>query len=194
MLDSGKICSQIMIGFWPFFLIEFWIFSQVVDPMRHQLSAFYQTGRKEFLLFFGPFFLMIKTIFFISQVVDPVCHQLFEFYRTGRKELQRFTLEFVPTLIEVYLVHISKNSKRVSGDIFVVIRYICCFHYNDVIMSASQRHHKSPASWLFTEALFRRRSKKTSKLHVTGLCEGNSSVTGEFPAKRDSNAENFSIW
>ena len=33
------------------------------------------------------------------------------------------------------------------------------------------------------------RSKKTSKLHVTGLCEGNSPLTGEFPAQRASNAE-----
>ena len=31
--------------------------------------------------------------------------------------------------------------------------------------------------------LFRRRSMKTSKLCVTGLCAGNSPVTGEFPAK-----------
>ena len=38
--------------------------------------------------------------------------------------------------------------------------------------------------------LFRRRSKKTSKLRVTGLCEGISPVTGEFPAQRTSNAEN----
>ena len=42
--------------------------------------------------------------------------------------------------------------------------------------------------------LFRRRSKKTSKLRVTGLCAGNSSVTSEFPAQRASNAENVSIW
>ena len=42
--------------------------------------------------------------------------------------------------------------------------------------------------------LFRRRSKKTSKLRVTGLCAGNSPVTGEFPAQRTSNAENVSIW
>ena len=42
--------------------------------------------------------------------------------------------------------------------------------------------------------LFRRRSKKTSKLRVTGLCVGNSSVTGEFPAQMVSNAENISIW
>ena len=41
---------------------------------------------------------------------------------------------------------------------------------------------------------FRRRSKKTTKLCVTGLCTGNSPVTGEFPAQTASNAENVSIW
>ena len=59
------------------------------------------------------------------------------------------------------------------------------------------------------------RSKKTSKLHITGLCAGNSPVTcevpaqrpetwsfdvffdpvtGEFPAQMASNVENVSIW
>ena len=42
--------------------------------------------------------------------------------------------------------------------------------------------------------LFRHRSNNTSKLRVTGLCEGNSLVTGEFPAQKASNAENVSIW
>ena len=42
--------------------------------------------------------------------------------------------------------------------------------------------------------LFRHRSKKTSKLRVTGLCAGNSPGTGEFPAQRASDAENVSIW
>ena len=42
--------------------------------------------------------------------------------------------------------------------------------------------------------LFGRRSKKTSKLRVTGLCVGNSPGTGEFPAQMVSNAENVSIW
>ena len=37
--------------------------------------------------------------------------------------------------------------------------------------------------------LFGRRSKKTSKLRVTGLCAGNPPGTGEFPAQRASNAE-----
>ena len=42
--------------------------------------------------------------------------------------------------------------------------------------------------------LFRRKSKKTSKLRVTGLCAGNSPRTGEFPAQMASYAENVSIW
>ena len=41
---------------------------------------------------------------------------------------------------------------------------------------------------------FRPRAKKTSKLRVTGLCAGNSPVTGEFPAQKASNVENVSIW
>ena len=38
--------------------------------------------------------------------------------------------------------------------------------------------------------LFRRRSKKTSKLRITGLC----AVTGEFPAQMANNEENVFIW
>ena len=53
---------------------------------------------------------------------------------------------------------------------------------------------KSPASRLFTQPFIERRSKKTSKLRVTGLWAANSFVTGEFPAQMASNAENASIW
>ena len=44
------------------------------------------------------------------------------------------------------------------------------------------------------DCLLRHRSKKTSKLRVTGLCARNSPGTGKFPAQRASNAENVSIW
>ena len=61
-----------------------------------------------------------------------------------------------------------------------------------------QWHHngylKSPASQLFTQQFLQVQIKKTSKLRVTGLCAGNSPVTGEFPTQRASNAENISIW
>ena len=44
------------------------------------------------------------------------------------------------------------------------------------------------------DRVFRRRSKKTWQFSVTGLCEGNSPVTGVFTAQMASNAENVSIW
>ena len=46
----------------------------------------------------------------------------------------------------------------------------------------------------YLSRLFKSRSKKTSKLRVTGLCDGNSPVAGKFPAQRASNAEKVSIW
>ena len=57
---------------------------------------------------------------------------------------------------------------------------ISCLHYNAVIMVAIASQTT--------------RSKKTSKLRVTGLCAGNSPEAGEFPAQMASNAENVSIW
>ena len=42
--------------------------------------------------------------------------------------------------------------------------------------------------------LFRCRSKKTSKLRVTGLCAENSPGTREFPAQMASNVETVSVW
>ena len=51
-------------------------------------------------------------------------------------------------------------------------------------VSNHQPHH------CLLSRLSRGRSKKTSKLRVTGLCAGNSPVTCEFPAQRASNAKN----
>ena len=48
-----------------------------------------------------------------------------------------------------------------------------------------------PHDCLLNSLLFRRRSMETSKLRVTGLCEGNSPYS---PHKGASNAENVSFW
>ena len=56
----------------------------------------------------------------------------------------------------------------------------------------SASNHQS--SHCLLNSLFKRRSKKTPKLRVTGLCAGNSPVTGEFLAQMASNADNVSIW
>ena len=44
------------------------------------------------------------------------------------------------------------------------------------------------------KCLFEAQINETSKLRVTGLCAGNSPVTGEFLAQRTSNTEYVSIW
>ena len=67
---------------------------------------------------------------------------------------------------------------------------ISILHYNDVIMNMIV----SQITSLYSTVYSRRRSKKTSKLRVTGLFVWNSPVTGEFPTQRASNAENVSIW
>ena len=58
------------------------------------------------------------------------------------------------------------------------------------ITSWERRRLKSPASLSFAQA----RIKETSKLRATGLCAGNSPVTGEFPTQMTSDAENVLIW
>ena len=71
-------------------------------------------------------------------------------------------------------------------------KYIGFLHYNDVIMSATASQITSLTIVYSTICLGA--DEKTSKLLVTGLCAGNSPVTGEFPAHRASKAENVSIW
>ena len=66
-------------------------------------------------------------------------------------------------------------------------------HYCDVIMDTMASQITS-LMIVYSTVQFRRKSKETSKLRVTGLCAGNSPVTGEFPAQLASNAENVSIW
>ena len=51
---------------------------------------------------------------------------------------------------------------------------------------------KPLASRLFTQPLVQAQIRETSKL--TGLCERNLLVTGEFSAPKASNADNVSIW
>ena len=76
---------------------------------------------------------------------------------------------------------------------------LCCRQRNRCI-TLQCRHNKcdgvsnrQPHDCYFMH-LLRPRSKKTSKLRVTGLCAGNSPMTGEFPTQKASNAENVSNW
>ncbi|XP_016837615.1 hyccin isoform X2 [Nasonia vitripennis] len=53
-----------------------------------------------------------------SQLVETVCNQLFNFYRSRETQLQRFSLQFLPTLIYIYLNSVAhgdiKNCRTVE--------------------------------------------------------------------------------
>ena len=101
------------------------------------------------------------------------------------------------------IVNICITNTR-NGSIFKIMRlnllfmksvHRCAFHtplqwcHDDHDGASNHQPHDC-----LLNRLFRRRSKKTLNLRVTGLCVGNSSVTDEFLAQRASNAENVSIW
>ena len=62
--------------------------------------------------------------------------------------------------------------------------------YSTFIPASLQWRHTS-VTIIHSIIYSRRRSKKISKIRVTGLCEENSPVTGEFPAQRASNVQMF---
>ena len=74
-------------------------------------------------------------------------------------------------------------------------RAIAWGSHNTLLWRHNERDSVSSHQRLYCllKRLFRRRSKVTSKLRVTGLCAWNSPGTGEFPAQKASNAENVSI-
>ena len=76
----------------------------------------------------------------------------------------------------------------------ITILNIYCQMYIDWNLRLDTFYEDMIAILLLQFLLFTRRTKKTSKLRVTGLCEWNSPVTGESPAQMASNAENVSIW
>ena len=75
-----------------------------------------------------------------------------------------------------------------SGGLYNLVDWLQWRHNGCDCVSNHQPHD------CLLKRLFRRRSKKTSKLRATGPCAGNSPVTGEFPAQMASNAENASIF
>ena len=89
-----------------------------------------------------------------------------------------------------WIINIQRNMET---EVPLYCHHCACWHYSDVTMDAIVSQITS-LTIVYSTVLFRRRSKKTSKLCVTGLCVGNSPWTGEFPAQMASNAENVSIW
>ncbi|XP_028848002.1 protein FAM126B-like isoform X1 [Denticeps clupeoides] len=50
-----------------------------------------------------------------NELLEPVCHQLFELYRSSEEGLRRFTLQFLPELVWVYLRIIGSRDRQSNG-------------------------------------------------------------------------------
>uniref|UniRef100_A0A8C9V1R5 Hyccin PI4KA lipid kinase complex subunit 2 n=1 Tax=Scleropages formosus TaxID=113540 RepID=A0A8C9V1R5_SCLFO len=50
-----------------------------------------------------------------SELLEPVCHQLFELYRSSEERLRRFTLQFLPELLWVYLRATASRDRQSNG-------------------------------------------------------------------------------
>ena len=99
---------------------------------------------------------------------------------------------------KIYFRHPGRNWMITEGNKYQTLwsNYILQYTHYSYIMNYDGSDGISNHLHLhyLLNRLFRRRSKATSKLRITGLFEGNSPVSGEFPSQRASNAENVSIW
>ncbi|XP_063743320.1 hyccin 2-like isoform X2 [Eleginops maclovinus] len=50
-----------------------------------------------------------------NELMEPVCHQLFELYRSSEDRLRRFTLQFLPELVWVYLRITASRDRQSNG-------------------------------------------------------------------------------
>ena len=93
-----------------------------------------------------------------------------------------------------HLQHIKRNEELFRWQLYVIGEqnpktYCYTLQWSHNVCVSNRRGHVCLRNRLFSH-----RPKKTSKLRVSGLCEGNSPVTGEFLSQRASNTENVSIW
>ena len=104
----------------------------------------------------------------------------------------RYASIYVSSTWQSYMKYVRGNTMMTSsnGNIFCVTGHFSLHwrHYDYDSVSNHQPHG------CLLNRLLRPRSKKTSKLPVTGPLCGEFTGTGEFPAQRASYAENVSIW
>ena len=98
--------------------------------------------------------------------------------------IDRFAFKYIHIFNAVELTYMNEDIVMSDHQACAILQ---CRHNECVGVSNHQPHDS------LLNLYSRRRSNKTLKLLVTGLCVGNSPVTGEFLAQMASNTENVSI-
>ena len=98
-------------------------------------------------------------------------------------------------LVATKVVRLAGQWNQITGyqiwRLYIIFEAINALHWRHNEPDGISNHQ--PRDCLLNY-LFRFRSKKISKLRVTGLCAENSPGTGELSAQKGSNAENVFIW
>ena len=144
---------------------------------------------------------------------QPLIHHLAQYHTTPGSPLYcliHFLFLFIdiqgalPPISWIYIQWMADtiSHRRLSQNLFWCLRINCEYtmHWNRKVITPLQWRHNEhdgianhqPHNCLL-KRLFGCRSKKTSKLCVTGLCAGNSPVTGEFPAQRPVTQKMFPL-
>ena len=136
-----------------------------------------------------------QIIYTAIQLYGIMCHTVALTVADCRHCIKRSDLRHVHC--RTWLVVIENAQKHISCSAFYHIgSSITISSANTLLRRHYERdgvlNHQPHAGLL--NRLFRRRSKKTSKVRFIGFCEGNSRVTGKFTAQRAINAENACIW
>ena len=123
---------------------------------------------------------LTKAFFYFDD--DTIIIQIHRICLCATKEISRTIQKYKSGIKEIFK---HKNLHYLS----IIMSTSLLWHHNECDSISNHQPHDC-----LLNRLFRRRSTKTSKLRVTGLCGGNSPGTGEFPAQMASNVENVSIW
>ena len=109
-----------------------------------------------------------------------------------RKIIHNLVMRVLWQNLSIYFsIFVNDMTGLTTWNLGLEVPTVCRIHYNDVIMSAMASRITSLT--IVYSIVYSGADQKNSKFHVTGLCVGNSPITGEFPAQRASNAENVAI-
>ena len=132
--------------------------------------------------------------------------------KRGHSTLHKYTIWLLRHIYKLNNEEIHEHKSMCVNSIsrhrFVLLQpYIVCVL--NIAVNLTTQYNATYSTWRHNERddfsnhqphhcllnrLFRRWSKKTSKLRVTALFAGKSPGTGEFPAQMASNAEKVFIW
>ena len=195
-------------GFLPNYFISLKYFCSICATSRHMHRS---SWRVEAFNYFDSSYLNVWIMITYSRNNDNNRHLLREnpskilIWPTSLNELWDIRFMVIMKMGMMIALLTTKLEARDIGIILkrpvvpnlIVVIAVTSFPANYIKHALLWRHNRRDGVPNYHDCLlnrlFRHRSKKTSKLRVTGLC-GTSPMTGEFAAQMASDAENVSIW